>query len=1141
MEGRLWGDLRISGLHVAMPGIAVDAERFDLEWQPLAIFRGRVSVSELAIDGLRIRDDRPETPGPPGFTWPRMSSAIPPLPIWFRSLQLRNARYDRPGQQPVRIDSFQGDLLFSLGTILVRDLSLRMPGFQASGSLLAGFQRPALRADLQVIAWKPVSGVDRIEITTDLAGTEAPAQLDGSIETTLFSGTARIVRLQAGLAVTNSSLRLRSAVLSRPGRRGRVTGQAELVFGAESPVFQGDLALAGIDLSREVPFLNDLNGSISISGNQQEYEGSFVLEQKDRGWKAGRLEAGFRGTTSSLALTAINGNWFEGTLRGSARMNWKKLLTISASLRARNMNPAHIAPAWPGTINMDLDGTVRLPQNRQPRGRLSLRLLKSRIRGEALRGDAAARLDQGTIALDRMVFEGTGFHGKAEGDLARGFDFSVGLSDLSLLKPGAAGRARMEGRVRKKEGAYSGSVTLQGRRLAMNGVKAGSLDLRARIEDREGFPFSLKLSLQNGAYDLVRFDSLALDAAGSLRDHRVSAALRSSIYEIAASLAGSWQEKTWQGTILRFSGSDPEGVWKTTEPASLIISRTRFSLSPVVLTGKGGELVRLQGSGETGPLSGSFALDWRELNIARLNEWLTGLTVHGFTSGRITGKVLPDGLLEVSGNVDLSKGGISRTIRGLEVKAELRKADLALHWRGEVLEGKLSLVFAEQGRIDANLQAPLPARLPIALNRDGPLRGALSGRVREMGLLSLLFPGLVQETRGQLDLDLRIGGTWSAPSPRGTLRLGNAAAYFPAAGIHVTDILLDAGMEGSTIRIASFKARSGKGSLQGKGAVFLEGWLPARYEGSLEGERFQAMFLPQMRLQVSPKIEFEGTPKKLTAKGEVRVPELLVYGPPAEGPIEPSEDVVIVGGQKEETAARMAMEIDIRVILGDRVIVKAEGVDASLGGEVLLTIRSLQEMTGKGEIKVIKGRYGIYGVSLDITRGRLFFAGGAIGNPTLDILALKTVNEVKAGVLVSGTLQRPVVKLYSEPALPETDILAYIVLGHPLGQDQEQGALLMRAAAALLSAGQSVALQDQIKNRLGLDTIDIESGKGEVSRSLVTIGKYLSRRLYISYGYALFTGESLFRLRYRFGRNWELESRSGATSGVDLYYTIQFD
>jgi translocation and assembly module TamB len=181
---------------------------------------------------------------------------------------------------------------------------------------------------------------------------------------------------------------------------------------------------------------------------------------------------------------------------------------------------------------------------------------------------------------------------------------------------------------------------------------------------------------------------------------------------------------------------------------------------------------------------------------------------------------------------------------------------------------------------------------------------------------------------------------------------------------------------------------------------------------------------------------------------------------------------------------------------------------------------------------------------------------------------LRTVGEVRAGVAAGGSLRTPLIKLYSEPVLPDVDILAYIVLGRPLNNSSssEQAGMMAQVASVLLSRGQSVVLQEQIKNRLGLSTLELQSGGaeaagrmgykeiptapagvapvkqvGDTSQTMLTVGKYLTPQLYFSYGRSLFTGGNLFRLRYDIFKRWQIETQTGTESGVDLYYKIEFD
>jgi len=57
----------------------------------------------------------------------------------------------------------------------------------------------------------------------------------------------------------------------------------------------------------------------------------------------------------------------------------------------------------------------------------------------------------------------------------------------------------------------------------------------------------------------------------------------------------------------------------------------------------------------------------------------------------------------------------------------------------------------------------------------------------------------------------------------------------------------------------------------------------------------------------------------------------------------------------------------------------------------------------------------------------------------------------------------------------------------------------------------------------------------------MTVGKYLTPEIYLSYGRSLVTGGNLFTLRYDISRRFQLETQSGSESGIDLYYKLEFN
>ena len=566
------------------------------------------------------------------------------------------------------------------------------------------------------------------------------------------------------------------------------------------------------------------------------------------------------------------------------------------------------------------------------------------------------------------------------------------------------------------------------------------------------------------------------------------------------------------------------------------------------------------------PEGGDVALAWDGIDPALFRPWLPEpITMEGHLSGRADGKLLPDRSIDLRGDVTLAEGRIGGRQPGGELNAKLRSATVSWIWRGEALSGAVDLNLAKYGRARGSFQLPLPARLPAAIDPQGAVQADLTGQVEEKGALTAFFSGMVEESHGELGTDLHVSGKWAEPQMAGSLNLTGGGAYIPSAGIHAKDVQLNAHLDEGLVRIDSFRATSGPGSINGEGVIQLKGWRVAGYRGSVTGERFQAVHLPELQLLSTPRLSFEGTTEKLVVRGEVDLPELLILEPTEQAAVNASKDVVIEG-VPPTAAKRFPIDLDVRVrvLLGDNVKIKAAGIDAQLGGSMELSLASLDEIRSKGEIRVVKGHYRAYGLDLEIVRGRLYYAGGPISQPSLDVLALRTIDDVRAGVMVGGVLRAPAIKLYSEPPMTDVDTMAYMVLGHPLGNSSEQTNLVEQAAGALLTTGQSFVLQDQIRKRLGISTLEIQTIGGEtsglmgyrqvqvvpaglaappptISQSLLTVGKYLTPELYVSYGRSLFTGANLLRLRYDVFRRLQVETQTGSESGVDVYYKIEFN
>ena len=211
---------------------------------------------------------------------------------------------------------------------------------------------------------------------------------------------------------------------------------------------------------------------------------------------------------------------------------------------------------------------------------------------------------------------------------------------------------------------------------------------------------------------------------------------------------------------------------------------------------------------------------------------------------------------------------------------------------------------------------------------------------------------------------------------------------------------------------------------------------------------------------------------------------------------------------------------------------KVEGTGRLAGN---ITVRSGYDKvtSATGELNIEQGKYTAYARKLDIQRGRLIFTGGPIGNPGIDIRAIKVFPDVTAGVNVRGTLLQPRISFFSDPSLTQSQIVSLILAGGSLETAQNRQA---GAGNELLAQGGAILAQ-QLGSHVGIEDVSLESDL--TNETSLVLGRYLSPRLYVSYGIALTQQLNVLKLRYSLGDRWTIKTEVGQARGADLVYTIQ--
>lgn len=560
------------------------------------------------------------------------------------------------------------------------------------------------------------------------------------------------------------------------------------------------------------------------------------------------------------------------------------------------------------------------------------------------------------------------------------------------------------------------------------------------------------------------------------------------------------------------------------------------------------------------PERGILKLTWRDIDVSTVSPWLPrAVNVRGTVAGSIQGRLEPGHRFGLSGSARVSGASLAWRGSGGLVRSRVDRANFDFEWKDEGLTGDIDLHFAGNGMVRGRFSLPIPGRFPVTPEEGGSIDVAAKGEISEMGMVNVLFPGVVEETAGRLMFDVAQRGTWQNPKMEGRVSLQDASAYLPTTGARVRDISARVSLSERTIQIESFSARSGPGRLTGSGFFAIKDWAVEALKVEIKGERFQVLGLSELELLVNPELTVEKRGETIFVRGTVVLPEGKARDRQDREVIQASEDVVVVDRPaKPSGPGRIPVDVEVSVIFGEKVRLDMEGLEGRLAGKVVLTGQSAQQIYGKGIVRIVDGRFAGYGLKLDVTRGNIVLDGGPVEKASVDIMATKTFNpgsfdQVRAGVVVTGTARQPVIKLYSEPSMSDSDILSYLLFGRPLraGGDAGQTALLLKTAGVLFGKSGGADLQSQIQQRLGLDTLDVTEGpsstyassratNGGLERSLVTVGKYLHPRLYVSFGRSVFSDEYLVSARYSLGRRTEIETRTGTQSSVDLYYKVEF-
>jgi len=540
------------------------------------------------------------------------------------------------------------------------------------------------------------------------------------------------------------------------------------------------------------------------------------------------------------------------------------------------------------------------------------------------------------------------------------------------------------------------------------------------------------------------------------------------------------------------------------------------------------------------------------------------VTLDGLLTGSISARFggSQDLQLTASLNADdtlLTLRSIAEDVFGAETSTE-EIIQQQYRWRRLSLRAALN-----QGQWDINSRAQLSAEnlrdsamelngsleATLAIDGESRLSGSSSAEFADLGWISAFIPEL-REVSGELNSSLNFGGTLQQPRIAGDLSVNRGSFVVDRAGVTYSDFELQLSSDSSGLATLEGSVGAGDGFVAFNGTaenLDSQNW---QVSADVQGEEFPLAYLPDLVVEVSPTLSLAADQSRIALQGAITVPLLdLTVRELPESAVDISRDVVITDYPEDQpelgmtfTTGQMAVmdtpiSADVQITLGEQVTLRGFGLEAELAGSLDIQQEADGTNLTYGELEITEGRYSMYGQQLTLQNGKLLFLGN-YDNPALDIRAVRQVDDLTVGVLMSGTLNNIRSELFSTPSLPESDILAVLVTGRQFGDTQQTSADAdaMINAIARLGIKQGRGLTEEIGNRFGLDTIAI-TNTGDIDSSTLTIGKYLTPKVFVRYGVGLFDNFSKLAVDYTINDRLTLQAESGEYQSIDFTYRVE--
>lgn len=970
-----------------------------------------------------------------------------------------------------------------------------------------------------------------------------------------LTGQAKIHSPAGKLEITGTLENLAGDLLIRLDDEAEVTGQ----INRHDKHIQMALAWKNLTLPTADTELLLPTGKAGLRGTLDDY-----LIQVDTALNvpehaSGYIKATGRGSSNQMQLGSLDIKALDGELKGTAKLAWRPAIDVNLDLKGQNLNPGVLFSKWPGKLMpvIQVQATNKngtwLFQTRQTR-------IKGTLRGYPINLTAQASLENKKLELSALQLKSGKSLLELNGTVDEQFNLAWRLdsNNLSEIWPDAQGMLHGTGDITGTPPYPEITASLQGQSISAGTLAAKTVKLKTQLDTRLQAPSTLQLTLDNGRYADTKITSIQFKAAGIAGKHTAQLVAKTSQGNLGLDIQGKLDNplkdnRVWHGVLQRATYTHPGYAgWQLKKTVPILVSRKLSQINNACWVTSPAGKVCLQGEYA---IDASSSLQLSELPLAYFKPLLApDIQLQGSLNGTASlskkrgaglhGKAelltSPGQALQLESLTarELDKAGSQHTPAPQTLLSfNTSKVNLTLDAKTINLNSEIRLQDDDHLLLDLTL--PNNSK-PLARRQ---ITGQLQADLDDFSFIDALSYE-IDNMQGQLQANLQLSGEPDKPQLSGLLELNNFSASLLQPGLTLENghfTLTGNGQQGLALKAA---VTSGEGQLKLDGTVNL---LQEQYADiNLTGDKVTVVDTPDAHVIATPELKLAMSDQQIKLSGRLIIPyaDITPRKLPSSAVTVSSDQVIVKPGQENaQRALSRDLLADLYLILGEDVNVDSFGLKAKIAGAVRIQEQPGEPATGSGELKIMKGQYKAYGQDLTIEQGRVLFTGGPLSRPGLDVRAVRKPREnIEVGIQVRGNLKNPDFTLFSTPSMTQQVQLSYLIFGRPPNEASgAENSALSRAAMAIGLKGGDF-LTKNIGKHFGIDDIGIETAPGSTGtdQAALMLGKYLSPKIYVSYGLGLFEPISTFKLEYFINHKWRFVTESsGIRTGGDIFYSIE--